>query len=344
VKIVNWARKRVLVTGGASFIGSHLVDRLVELGATIRVADDLSSGKIENLRDVADKIEIVVGDLKDRCFTDSVMKNVDVVFHLAASHGGRGYIETHPAECSSNMVLDGVVFESAFRAGVDRICFASSACVYPTYLQKDAWNPIFLKEEMADPFIMGRACADNEYGWAKLMGEMALRAYHREYGLKCSSCRIFTAYGERENETHAVVALIAKVFIETNPYEIWGTGEQDRNFTYVSDIVDGLIRAAEKIKDGTPVNVGTSEHIKIREVAEKIFQYTGFHPKKIVFDISKPVGVFSRAADLTRTKQLLGWEPKTSFDEGLKRTIHWYYSTKNKEEVAKKLRTSMFER
>lgn len=344
MKIVNWARKRVLVTGGASFIGSHLVDRLVESGATIRVADDLSSGKMENLGDVADKIEIVVGDLKDRCFSDSVMKNVDVVFHLAASHGGRGYIDTHPAECSSNMVLDGVVFESAFRAGVDRICFASSACVYPTYLQQDARNPIFLKEEMADPFIKGKAFADNEYGWAKLMGEMALRAYHVEYGLKCSSCRIFTAYGERENETHAVIALIAKAFIEMDPYEIWGTGEQDRNFTYVGDIVEGLIRTAEKIEDGTPVNLGTSEHIKIKEVAEKIFQYTGFRPKKIAFDTSKPVGVFSRAADLTRARQLLDWEPKTSFDESLKRTIDWYYSSKNKKEVAERLYVLLFER
>lgn len=343
-----WKGKRVLVTGGASFIGSHLVEKLVKLGAEVVVADNLSSGKRENLKDVLSQITLHVGDLRDRCFADSVMKDMDVLFHLAASHGGRGYITSHPAQCSSNMVLDGVVFDAANRAGVDRVCFASSACVYPKSLQSKERNlgdeRILLSEDMADPFVEGKAFADEEYGWAKLMGEMALRAYHKEYGLKCVSCRIFTAYGERENETHAVIALIAKAFIEMDPYEIWGTGEQDRNFTYVGDIVDGLICSAEKISDGTPINLGTLEHIKIKEVANKIFRYTGFQPKKIFFDTSKPEGVFSRAADLTRARQLLGWEPRTSFDEGLKRTIDWYYSTKNKDEVARKLRILLFER
>lgn len=343
---MNWAKRKVLVTGGASFIGSHLVDKLVGLGASVRCADDFSSGKIENLAESIGQIEILKGDLKDRCFANLATRNMDVVFHLAASHGGRGYIDTHPAECSANMVLDGVVFESAFRAGVERICYASSACVYPTNLQSNDPDKqvLLLKEDMADPFTEGRALADGEYGWAKLMGEMTLRAYHKEYGLKCVSCRIFTAYGERENETHAVIALIAKAFIEMKPYEIWGTGEQDRNFTYVGDIVEGLIRSAEKIDDGTPINLGTSEHIKIKEVASKVFQYTGFQPKEIIFNRLRPEGVFSRAADLTRARRLLGWEPGTSFDEGLKRTIRWYYSTKNKEEVARKLQLLLFER
>jgi len=176
------------------------------------------------------------------------------------------------------------------------------------------------------------------------MGEMALRAYHKEYGLKCVSCRIFTAYSERENETHAVIALIAKAFVEMDPYEIWGTSEQDRNFTYIGDIVEGLIRSAEKIDDGTPINLGTPENMKIKEVAIKIFQCTGFQPKKIFFDTSKPEGVFSRAADLMWARQLLGWEPRTSFDEGLRRTIDWYYSTKNKDEVARRLQRLLFER
>lgn len=197
---MRWSGKKVLVTGGASFLGSHLVDRLVQLNANVCVADDFSSGKMENLRKSIDHIEVSKGDLRDRCFAESVIKGVDLIFHLAASHGGRGYIDTHPAECCSNMILDGIVFETAFKAGIDRICFASSACVYPTNLQTKnaARRVLLLKEEMANPFSKGNALADGEYGWAKLMGEMTLRAYHNEYGTKCSSCRIFTAYGERK--------------------------------------------------------------------------------------------------------------------------------------------------
>ncbi len=126
-----WKDKRVLVTGGASFIGSHLVDRLAKLGAKIRAADDLSSGKLENLQDSIKDVEFLKGDLRNRQFTNRVMRDIEVVFHLAACHGGRGFIDTHPADCASNMVLDGIVFDEAMQAKVDRVCFASSACVYP---------------------------------------------------------------------------------------------------------------------------------------------------------------------------------------------------------------------
>jgi len=101
-----------------------------------------------------------------------------------------------------------------------------------------------------------------------------------------------------------------------DPYLIWGTGEQDRNFTYVGDIADGMILAAAKVTDASAINIGTAEHIKIRDAAELIFKLTGFHPERMAFDTDKPVGVFSRAADLARTRTLLGWEPATSFYEG----------------------------
>lgn len=352
---MNWNKKRVLVTGGASFIASHLVNKLMSLGSEVIIADDLSSGKMSNLDFplkfdskqkcwFGDGVEFHKGNLKDKNFTERVMKEIDVVLHLAALHGGRGYIDTHPAECCSNMILDQLVFETAHQMGVDRICFASSACVYPTYLQEDEESSYLLKEEDADLFVRGKAFADQEYGWAKLMGEMALRAYNKEYGMKTSAVRIFTAYGPRENETHAVVALIAKAFVKMDPYVIWGTGEQDRNFTYVDDIVDALVLTAEKIEDGTPVNAGLSEHIKIKDVCERIFDYTDFRPKEIMCDRSKPEGVASRAADLTRARRLLNWEPKVSFEEGLGKTIDWYFSTMDREKVKKQINRLLFER
>lgn len=350
-----WQNKSVLVTGGASFIGSHIVDKLLANDASVIVADDFSSGRLENLeyplkrtKEKAiwstDKLTVHQGDLKDRTFTRPLMQDIDVVFHLAALHGGRGYIHTHPADCCTNMVLDQLVFEEAHKADVDRVCFASSACVYPSYLQEETGSDYLLKEEDAHPFERDKAFADLEYGWAKLMGEMALKAYHRQYGMKTSVVRIFTAYGPRENETHAIIAFIAKAFVQMDPYEIWGTGEQDRNFTYVEDIADAMILAAEKIEDGSPVNAGRDDRITINETVEMVFDIIGWKPKKIHHDLSKPTGVKSRAADLTRARKLLGFEPKFSYREGFEQTINWYTSTRDRDIVKKNLQRLLMER
>jgi nucleoside-diphosphate-sugar epimerase len=346
--------KLVLVTGGASFIGSHLVDTLLTNGADVRVADDFSSGKLENLQYPLTKkgldkwvykdLAVYQGDLKDRNFTRHMVDDVDVVFHLAALHGGRGYIDTHPAECSSNMILDQMVFEESCKAGVDKICFASSACVYPAYLQEQAGSDYLLKEDDADPFVRDKAFADLEYGWAKLMGEMALKAYHKEYGMKTAAVRIFTAYGPRENETHAIIALIAKAFIKMDPYVIWGTGEQDRNFTYVQDIADALILASEKIENGSAVNAGRDDRLTINQTIELVFDIVGWRPKQVERDLSKPQGVASRAADLTEALKVLGWAPKVSYKEGFKKTIDWYFATHDVATVKANLEKSLLER
>jgi UDP-glucose 4-epimerase len=242
------------------------------------------------------------------------------------------------------MALDQIVFEEAHRTGVEKICFASSACVYPSYLQEETGSLYLLKEEDADPFIRDKAFADLEYGWAKFMGEMALKAYHRQYGMKTSSVRIFTAYGPRENETHAIIALIAKAFVRMDPFWIWGTGEQDRNFTYVEDIADALIRTAEKIEDGSPVNAGRDDRITLNQAAELVFETVQWRPKEIKHDLSKPQGVASRAADLSRARKVLDWEPKVTYEQGFKNTIEWYFANKNKDEVKASLEKLLLER
>jgi nucleoside-diphosphate-sugar epimerase len=176
------------------------------------------------------------------------------------------------------------------------------------------------------------------------MAETTLRAYHKEYGLKSSSVRIFTAYGERENETHAIIALIAKALVRMDPFEIWGTGIQDRNFTYVGDIVDAMLLAAEKIEDASPVNAGRADRITLNQAAEIVFDLIRWRPQEISHDITKPVGVASRAADLTRAKNLLGWEPKLSYEDGFKRTIDWYRAHRNLEHVRRNLPKLLMER
>ncbi len=336
-----WEGKKVLVTGGASFIGSHLVDALVERGAKVRVVDNLSSGKLENIKHHIDKgnIEFIKGDLLYPEVAKKSVKGMEYVFHLAAAHGGRGYVDLHQVECSTNMILDGNVFKACYEEGVEKVIFASSGCVYPNYLQKDVNKEIYLKEDMVGPPYD----ADNMYGWAKLMAELTLKYYYEEKGMKSVSLRYFTVYGPRGVENHAVIAMIAKAFIKQDPFEIWGTGEQIRNWTYISDIVEGTILAAEKIDNAIAINLGTMERIRVIDAAREILRYTG-HKARIVTHPDKPTGPLNRVADNSLAKKLLGWEPKVKFIEGLHKTIDWYFSTKNPDEVKRKLDRMLTER
>jgi nucleoside-diphosphate-sugar epimerase len=327
-----WTQRNVLVTGGASFIGSHLVEALVTRGARVRVVDNLSSGVFENIRAQIEsgQVEFRHEDLLDPEVALAAAEGMEVVFHLAADHGGRGYIDTHPVECSTNMILDGQVFKAAHRAGVEKIVFASSCCVYPTSRQMDTSAEVFLSEDLVRPPYE----ADDLYGWAKLMAELTLRAYHEQYGMKVVSCRYFTAYGPRCPENHAVMAMIARAFLGQDPFEVWGTGEQIRNWTYIDDIVDGTILAAEKIDDGTGVNIGTTERIRVVDCARQVIQLAGYEAEvKTLPD--KPTGPLNRVADDSLSRQLLGWQPRVRFDEGLRRTFEWYFSTHDRERVAR---------
>jgi UDP-glucose 4-epimerase len=337
----EWDGEHVLVTGGASFIGSHLVEDLVGEGANVRVADDFSSGETGNLAAVENKIEIVSGNLKHYTFTDEATDNIDTVFHLAADHGGRGYISNYPANCATNMALDNIVYETAAKNDVDRICFASSACTYPTDIQQERQR---LREDMVSFDERGGAYADEVYGWAKLMGERSLQAYNEQYDIDTSAVRIFTAYGPRENETHAIVAFMAKAYAGQDPFQIWGDGEQTRNFTYVKDITNALRLAAENITDGTPVNAGISRYVTMNEAVEIIFDYLDWEPDEINYMTDKPQGVRHRAADTTRAEELLGWEPQYTVEEGIKNTLDWYVENRDRDYVRENLETLLHER
>jgi UDP-glucose 4-epimerase len=159
-----------------------------------------------------------------------------------------------------------------------------------------------------------------------------------------AAVRIFTAYGPRENETNAIIALIAKSFIKMDPYVIWGNGEQDRNFTYVQDIVDALVAACKKIEDGSSVNAGRSDRLTINQAIDLVFDLVGWKPKQIAQDTSKPQGVASRAADITRAKDVLCWAPQVTYREGFKKTIDWYFSNHRVEKVKSNLDRLLLER
>jgi nucleoside-diphosphate-sugar epimerase len=161
--------------------------------------------------------------------------------------------------------------------------------------------------------------------------------------MKSASCRYFTVYGPHGVENHAVIALIARAFIAQDPFVVWGTGQQIRNWTYIDDIVHGTILAAEKIDDGTAVNLGTMERIKVVDAVREILRSFGLNPK-LEFHPEMPTGPLNRVADNSLAKKLLGWEPQVMFMDGLHRTIDWYVSTKKQEEIAANLEEMLTER
>jgi nucleoside-diphosphate-sugar epimerase len=339
---MDWTAARILVTGGASFIGSHLIELLASMGATqIRIVDDLSSGSLENIRPHLDSnlVDFQCGDLLDQRATEAAVQNVDIIFHLAAIHGGRGYVDLHQAECAKNLMLDGMLIRAAHQAGVQHFCFASSGCVYPNYMQQDVSQELYLTEEMVGPPFD----ADNMYGWAKLMTEMTLQANHRDYGMKTAACRFFTVYGERGVENHAVMAMIARAFIDQDPFEVWGDGTQIRNWTYVGDIVRGMVLAAERIVDGTAINLGTTERTRVLDAVNEVLRYTN-KTAEITLRPDMPTGPVNRVASNDLARRRIGWEPQVNFIDGLHRTIDWYFMTKDPNQVRRYFERMLTER
>ena len=300
----------------------------------MHVVDDLTSGRLSNIEAhiKSGKVTFVEADLRDPGVSRAAMKGIQTVFHLAADHGGRGYVDLHQAGPASNLFLDGVVFWEALQAGVEKVVYASSGCVYPNYMQTDTTKELYLREEDVKP----PHDADNMYGWAKLMAEFTLQAYHREHNLGAASCRYFTVYGPRGVENHAVIAMIARAFVQQNPFEVWGDGTQIRNWTYVDDIVSGTILAAEKIDDGTAVNLGTMERVRVIDAVNMVLEFSG-QKADIRFRRDMPTGPVNRVADNNLAKKLLGWEPRTPFREGLRKTMDWYFGSKKRDEVTEVL-------
>jgi UDP-glucose 4-epimerase len=332
---LNWSKRRVIVTGGAGFIGSAIVDRLLGLGATVTVVDKLLfpkeswiwEAKLRRLSDIYSKhgyddVQMECMDLStERDRFQLVASGNDVVFHLATVFGGRGFVDSHQSECSRMLAIDHNVISASQEAAIEHLHYASSACVYPASLNKQGH---LLREDDALSTGEGWESSDKLYGFAKLMGELQLSVLHSERGFKSSVSRYLTVYGPGElDASHAIAALTEKALDRQDPYEVWGSGNQERGFTFIDDIVSGSLLGAEKITDGTPVNLGWEKRYKIRDVADLILQASGHAPKRVFYDRSKPEGPFSRALDISRARSL-GWEPKTDLEAGLEMTVQWH--------------------
>lgn len=333
---MKWTRAKVVVTGGAGFIGSTVCDGLLSRGADVVVVDKLQLSaaglawrrKLERLESIfashgVRDVPLEICDLEtERARFQVICEDADAVFHLGAMFGGREFVDTRQVDCSKMLAVDHNAIEAAYEAGVTRFHYSSSACVYPDSLQRD--GDYLLKEDDILSTGDGWKSSDNLYGFAKLMGELQCLVFHKEKRMKTSTCRYLTVYGPGEFDTsHAIAALIEKALDKDDPYTVWGSGQQERGFTYVTDIAEGSILACEKINDGTPVNLGWDKRYKIADVAKAILELTG-HKARISFDRSKPEGPFSRALDISRAQRKLGWKPRIDLREGLSMTIDWH--------------------
>lgn len=319
--------KKILITG-ASFIGVHLARKLLNFDPfSIRIVNKTKK-HFKYLKKLKKDVEFVNHDLRDINNAKKAVKKIDIVFHLAADHGGRGYVDLFQGKTATNFLLDGSVFKVCLDEGIEKIIYASSGCVYPNYLQSNLKEKRLLKEtDVKPPYD-----ADNIYGWAKLIGELTIKKYYKDFGLKSAIGRFFTVYGPYASESHAVIGTIAKAFIKQDPFEIWGNGKQIRNWTYVDDIVEGLIKLAQNIEDSTSVNLGTMERIRVIDMVKMIFEFTNFRPRKIKF-MDMPIGPVNRVADNSLAWKKLNWKPRYDFKSGLEKTVKWYFKTKNKNQI-----------
>lgn len=320
VKVPSNGRS-VLVTGGAGFIGSHLVEALLESDASVVVADDFSKAGLSNIEHVIDELELRPVDLTTREGCLRATEDVDDVFHLAASVGGIHYIQReNVGGLTPSVLMNQQMLEASRVNDVDRFLFASSACIYRQ--QHDELNEF--SEDQAIP-----ADPHSTYGWAKVLGEVACQAYHEDCDIQTGSVRIFNAYGPRENldpdSSHVIPSLCRKVVEAAagDAIELFGDGTQERGFIHVTDLVDGMLRAMYAGLDGEAINLGNaSEVVSMNELAERIIDISG-KDLHIEHDTSKPTGTDKYAADVTRMEETLDWRPTVSLDEGLQQVYDW---------------------
>lgn len=308
-----WTNKKVVVTGGGGFLGSHVVDILRERGAT-----DIFVPRSKDY------------DLRDKAVCAEVVRGADVVIHLAANVGGIGYNLEFPGTLFYDNLLMGVhMMEESRKAGVSKFVAIGTICAYPKFApvpfkESDLWDGY--PEETNAP-----------YGLAKKMMLVQSTAYRSQYNFNSIFLLPVNLYGPRDNfdedSSHVIPALIKK-FVEARrdnlpTVTVWGTGKATREFCYVEDTAKGIVLASETYNKSDPVNLGAGFEISIKELVEKIRAIIGY-TGEIVWDTSKPDGQPRRMVDTTLAEAEFGYRATTDFDAGLKSTIEWYQQNANK--------------
>ncbi|KAF5361532.1 hypothetical protein D9758_006179 [Tetrapyrgos nigripes] len=320
------SRPRILITGGYGFIGSHIVARLsVMKVGSIRVAD-LSESAHSRLPEH----EFMLGNLCDEAFCRKVVRDIDVVIHTAANMGGMGCIrdENDFVIYKENHTITMNLLEACVEAGMKDFLYASSACAYPNNLQSDSTSDVSLRESditfPPDP--------QGLYGLEKLNSEALL--HNLPSRMNIHIVRFHNVFGPNgawhNGREKAPAAMLRKAYAwkflgdSSVPFEIWGTGDQRRSFLYIDDAVEGVVQSLQSGEKG-PFNIGSDHSVSIKELADIALRHAGVDPSSVpfIFDLTKPVGVASRNSNNDKSSSELGWIPKTSLEEGMRRTGIW---------------------
>jgi UDP-N-acetylglucosamine/UDP-N-acetyl-alpha-D-glucosaminouronate 4-epimerase len=303
-----------LVTGGAGFIGSHIVQRIMAMGDSVRVFDNFSFGKRENLRGLEDKVDVIVGDLLDQAVVSKAMEGVDVVFHQAALRSVPFSIENPALVNRVNVEGTVNVLIAARDAGVKRVVYASSSSVYG--------NSMLLpknEEQLPNPI--------SPYAVSKLTGEYYCRVFTELYGLETVSLRYFNVYGPRQDPSSHYATVIPR-FIRWamlgESLEVHGDGLQSRDFTYIDNVVSANLLAAQ-CRDGVggAFNVGQGSAHTLLDLANLLQDILGMNVR-LLHTRSRPGDVRHTLADISKAERCLGYRPRVSFEEGIVRTVRHF--------------------
>ncbi|MBN8536959.1 MAG: NAD-dependent epimerase/dehydratase family protein [Deltaproteobacteria bacterium] len=315
--------KKTVVTGGSGFIGSHLVEQLLTLGAKPIVLT--RQDRPENLKNCFDQIQIKKTDLNNYETTLSAIKGSDVVLNLAASVAGIEYNKNHPATIfQDNLQSFFNVIKAANESKVSRFLVTSSACVYPRHCLIPTPETEGFKDE-PEPTNSG-------YGWSKRMEEYLGQKYAEEYGLSVAIGRPYNAYGPRDNfdpkSSHVIPALILKaVNAKDGFFDVWGDGTHSRSFLYVEDFARGLLEVAAMYPKADALNIGADEEISICELAQMIANIVGKRIGKSITPKFNPSGITGqprRKCSVEKIQSAIGYKANINFNKGLEKTIDWY--------------------
>ncbi|MFT5288619.1 MAG: nucleoside-diphosphate-sugar epimerase [Planctomycetota bacterium] len=312
---------KYLITGGAGFIGSHIVRSLVERGDRVRILDNLSGGSMENLAGLdlghiggSSAVEFLRGDVTDPITCNEVCKGIDGLFHEAAEVSVPASFAHPDRHLDVNVMGTVRILEGARRAGVKRVIFAASSAAYGDSEESP-------KHEGLDPNPL------SPYAAAKRTGEDLLSIWGRQYGIDTVSLRYFNVFGPRQSDTSpysGVIAIFAKCLLSGNPITIHGDGEQTRDFVFVEDVARANLCALDaNVPSGRVINIGTGVKVSLNELYQTMAGLCGSDAKPDHGE-ARSGDVRSSCADISRAKQELGWRPQVSLQDGLARTIEWY--------------------
>ena len=308
--------KNVLVTGGAGFVGSNLIERLLELGADVNATLYNKAAVIQD-----DRITYLTCDLRKPEDCKQAVENIDYVFMCAANTSGAKVMTTTPlAHLTPNLLMNMNMLEASYEAGVGKFLFMSSNTVYPltdfAVKEDDVTNEFYKSYHIV--------------AWMKRFTEIVCDMYSTKIQkpMKTVVVRPGNLYGPRDKfdweKSKVIPALIRRAVERHSPFVVWGEGLDVKDFLYIDDYIDGMLLAMEKLDDFQPINIASGQPVTIRQVLSVILETAGYGDANIQYDTTKPTMIPKRMIDISLAKEKLGWEPRISLQDGIQRTVDWY--------------------